>query len=540
MGKTAKRRQPIPVVRLRCSGKQRSLRAAVFTHPAGGVDGTCWKSVAIPTQERQASTKEDIMRTAQTKATAPTRSHRPRAITVFAAAFVAGAAAAVGVNRALDVRLAQSKPRVESEAIFVALRSLPQGAAVTVWDVALRDWPKAMLPTSALRASDTFSGHVLKHPLREGQPLLSIQLVPAADESQPAATPTAVPPPASYTHASTSAAPATDSDLWSPAEPVAAPAQSPPAQPGPQTVSQSVAPVAVAPVAQQNAVPPPAADPAPVAPAEAVAVAAADAPAMTEATGPTASSTTAPSSTTPLDDGVAAAVEAVVAASPSPVAVPPSEPVAMPEPQAMPAEATAPTAVATSPEPAAADDIAEPVVAQPAPPLAPTPVAMTTPTPAAPVERPRPTHSRYLVVPESIAVQADASFVSPAATPSQTGETPMPSGPQTAARSGSNSVRPLPSTATADRGGQTRLQQNGPQNGPQGRQPQRHGRQSQPANPGTPANVVPQPRLGSAMFPNLSAGIEALEGRFRGDQPSPSQTQGQAPTAPQARPLTAR
>ena len=35
------------------------------------------------------------MRSAQTQSTAPTRSHRPRAITVFAAAFVAGAAAAV-------------------------------------------------------------------------------------------------------------------------------------------------------------------------------------------------------------------------------------------------------------------------------------------------------------------------------------------------------------------------------------------------------------------------------------------------------------
>jgi len=65
--------------------------------------------------------------------------HRPRALTVFGAAFVAGAAAAFGVNRVLDVHLAQAKPQVESEPIFVALRSLPQGAPVTVWDVALRD-----------------------------------------------------------------------------------------------------------------------------------------------------------------------------------------------------------------------------------------------------------------------------------------------------------------------------------------------------------------------------------------------------------------
>ena len=49
--------------------------------------------------------------------------HKPKALTVFAAAFVAGAAAAVGLNRALDVHIAQSKPHVESESIFVALHS---------------------------------------------------------------------------------------------------------------------------------------------------------------------------------------------------------------------------------------------------------------------------------------------------------------------------------------------------------------------------------------------------------------------------------
>ena len=54
------------------------------------------------------------------------KGHRPRAATVFAAAFIAGAAAAFGVNRALDVHIAQSRPKVESEPIFVALRSLPQ------------------------------------------------------------------------------------------------------------------------------------------------------------------------------------------------------------------------------------------------------------------------------------------------------------------------------------------------------------------------------------------------------------------------------
>ena len=109
---------------------------------------------------------------------------RPKASTVFAAAFLAGAAAAVGVNRALDVHIAQNVPQVESESIFVALRSLPKGSPVTIYDVALRDWPVAMLPTTALRSDATFDGVVLRHPLREGQPVLSLQLAESTSARQ--------------------------------------------------------------------------------------------------------------------------------------------------------------------------------------------------------------------------------------------------------------------------------------------------------------------------------------------------------------------
>lgn len=110
------------------------------------------------------------------------RKHRPKASTVFAAAFLAGAAAAVGVNRAFDVHLAQSVPQVESEPIFVAIRSLPKGSPVTIYDVALREWPKAMLPSTALRANTVFDNMVLRHPLQEGQPILSLQLAQVSPE----------------------------------------------------------------------------------------------------------------------------------------------------------------------------------------------------------------------------------------------------------------------------------------------------------------------------------------------------------------------
>ncbi len=153
------------------------------------------------------------------------RSQRPRAATVLAAAFLAGAAAAVGVNRSLDVHLAQRQPRVESEPIFVALRSLPQGSPVTVWDVALRDWPKAMLPAAAMRPRDSFDGMVLRHAVREGQPLLSVQLVKAEAAQDRQVADAALVPPAPVS--SDSAVP--QPDLWAPAE---LPATSAAAAPG--------------------------------------------------------------------------------------------------------------------------------------------------------------------------------------------------------------------------------------------------------------------------------------------------------------------
>lgn len=111
-----------------------------------------------------------------TKTSAPVRAHRPQPYTVFGAAIVAGAAAAFGLNSALDTHLAQAKPQVESESILVALRALPTGAPVTVWDVGLRDWPKAMVPSSAMRVTDDLDNLIVRHPLREGQPILAVQL----------------------------------------------------------------------------------------------------------------------------------------------------------------------------------------------------------------------------------------------------------------------------------------------------------------------------------------------------------------------------
>ena len=477
------------------------------------------------------------MRTALPKHASPTRSHKPRAITVFAAAFVAGAAAAVGVNRTLDVRLAQSKPRVESEAIFVALRSLPQGSPVTVWDVALRDWPKAMLPATALRASDTFSGHVLKHPLREGQPLLSIQLSPVGQDAQPPHDSTTFPPPASYTQSTKPVAASPDVDIWSPAEPVKT-AIVPPVQPA---ISDAV-----------TVSPPPSPEiTQPASPATARLAALADvAPQTPIQPQPPLASTQAPEPTAAQATTPEQAVVTVQEAMASQEIATPQQIVSQQEitTQAVPVE-TAPQATIaadTTPAPAAVAAIvtaapvpvAAPVVAEtPAemPPLAPLPISnpQTAAAPA-PTERPRPTHQRFLVVPERIAVQADASFTARVDASEQAAAAATLQGP---ARPTSEAVRPLPSTSTVERRPQGKPQASGPQ----GRPTQRQGRQSPPAttgaaNTGSAVGRPAQPRFGSTMFPNISAGIDAIEGRLRSDQSG----QGETSTATQAGPVTAR
>jgi hypothetical protein len=394
-----------------------------------------------------------------------------------------------------------------------------------------------MMPATALRASDTFSGHVLKHPLREGQPLLSIQLSPSEQSVQPTAEPTVFPPPAAYTHSATPVVPVSDGDLWSPAAPVTAQAATPVQPSVPLSVSQA---------------PAPAAPQVPVLPQQSTSAEITTTPTPTPSTThitttPDTSEGTATVEQTPAPAAEAMVADPVTAPVPTtttvpvtdqasdsvtPAAQPASEPVTAAEQTAAVPTVTPSSDIGPPAEPATVGDIPEPFAALPSPSIADTPIAVAPPTPPIPAPRPRSTHSRYLVVPENIAVQADASFAARTPAPQQVPDVSTSPTPLAASRAGSNAVKPLPATTAADRGPQSRPQGNPPQ----GRTPQRQGRQAQPANPGAPANTVPQPRLGSTMFPNLSAGIDAIEGRIRGGQPSESQS----PAAVQARPLTTR
>jgi len=376
--------------------------------------------------------------------------YRPSSVSVFAAAFVAGAVVAFGLNRMLDTHLAQSRPQVESVPIFVALRSLPQGAPVTVWDVALRDWPKAMLPTTALGAEDSFEGMILKHPLREGQPLLSVQLT--RSEAQATADPR---PGEVFAAPAPAAAVAAIEAPQQPAQPVPQPMEEP--QPAEQlpTVAIAATPVEDAPAIAV-------ADPAPVAVSSAV-----DLP-------------TEPEASTLVSDEVSEAVIEDVPAQPTLAeSVPP-----VPASPLIDIEQTLKAVSNRSPAfteaPYAGPTVAESVLTA-GPTVA---AAAASPSDSASFDNTSaPLPLRYLVVPERIAVEADASFAAPP--PAVT-----------------------PPVAAAPRSPQAAAKQPAPK---------------QPQGQKTAAAPQSQRPLG-AFFPNMAAGLDALGGSRSGQPPQPTRS----------------
>lgn len=425
---------------------------------------------------------------ADTPSTRPA-SHRPRITTVFVAAFVAGAAAAVGVNRALDLHLAQAKPQVECEPVFVALRPLPSGAPITVWDVALRDLPKAMVPATALRVTDSFEGRVLKFPLREGQPLMSGQLVqpepapPAAVEGPAAESPVREEP---VEEAFVAPVPAQPSVATTTIEPVAEPLAVVPNQAtadrGPSAHEPAEKHVDVV----ETDPPMPVAEPNPAAPTEAIGVQSAGEPvAAAPATVPTPSAEESPTD---------ASVDLDMPARP-------------------------PVDVSKLPSVMASDG----------------------PT-AAPEETSGRTGVRYLVVPERIARQADTSFTTPPApsaavdAPSESQPSPEPRQPsvesQTSQTPTAKPQQVQPPKAQSRRTPQTQAQPGQTSN----RQPQNvqtRSRQTSPPRTTAPAKpseqsaadgrTAPGPRAWGGMFPNVSAGLEAFGG-WRSGRTAPGQS----------------
>lgn len=436
----------------------------------------------------------------QAPSTAPQpKRHRPKALTVFLAAFVAGAAAAVGINQALDVHLSQKKPQVESEPIFVALRSLPQGSPVTIWDVALRDWPKAMLPTTALRAEDSFEGCVLRHPLREGQPLLSVQLMRAGQTAQtdPLSTDTTFAPPTP----ATPVARAVEADLWTPAPATA--------EPAPATTSEPQRPVAAAQPAVVAPLQPTSSDVAPpTPPPAAVAVAA---PPGSAAVAPAAEQVAQPVEEAVVAGDVEALPIAVIGeptladpvpGEPTPADTPPPEDVGI-ESVVTAKSVTAPASAPAAIEPALVDPVAEDAP------------ALTAPTASAP-RKSREGITRYLVVPERIALQADAGFAEPPAAAQQ---------PPAVQRPDVESLPPVRQNATAQArpkptGQQRSAQQARPAVRPQPAQQTRPQQPVQPprrqaAPPSTRQATPAAPRGLGAMFPKLAAGFDAMTGGAR-------------------------
>jgi hypothetical protein len=203
-----------------------------------------------------------------------------------------------------------------------------------------------------------------------------------------------------------------------------------------------------------------------------------------------------------------------------------------PEPAQQPPTDNLPT-----PEPAA-----EVVVDDPAAGQQPAPVAQSVVVPPQipapqPTERPSSTQARYLVVPESIAVQADASFTVRPPVEQPVAATPAPRQTQPRAAQSTDAVRPLPTTETARRNQRTATPQGG---NTQGRQPSRTGRQPAPADQsGTQTGTQAETQAGTqssgfgTMFPNISAGIGAIDGRIRRDRAAQADTPATTRPRPQ-------
>jgi len=403
--------------------------------------------------------------------------HRPKASTVFAAAFLAGAAAAVAVNRAFDVHLAQSVPQVESETIFVALRSLPKGSPVNIYDVALKPWPTAMMPATALRADATFENMVLRHPVQEGQPILSLQLAEAQPESQqhyvssppPAAETTpvrhrsqATPPPAFVPYSTTAPIPVAPAPNQQAAHRPTAPVANQPEQTEPkqaEPVKQSVEPAiqptpATATLAADNT-PQPAhreptpveaepatADAAPVTPAKPSQFAAAEAkpvvetapqPAETSSTPVAAAEQTAPAAAVAASENTASqpvpvekAVELEAAAPAESVASVAETAPSEREPASQPESVSEPEAMVASLPAAAAEQVAEePVETKPEPTT--TAVAEPGPPPVATTPTPAPKSVEPIDVTASVLARADSQPAAGTEQPTATLPSSLPS-----------------------------------------------------------------------------------------------------------------
>jgi pilus assembly protein CpaB len=103
---------------------------------------------------------------------------------IFLALALACATGAVWLARsAFDrARPAPQTSGVDLGAVVVAAAELPAGQPVTAKQTAVRDWPAAYLPSGHFANSADVDGRVLRRALRENEPLLETDLLPAGTD----------------------------------------------------------------------------------------------------------------------------------------------------------------------------------------------------------------------------------------------------------------------------------------------------------------------------------------------------------------------
>jgi pilus assembly protein CpaB len=89
-----------------------------------------------------------------------------------------GGSAALGVNRYVTTGSGAASPKGDAIPVVVAVENISRGASITAKLVALRDYPKGMLPPGALTRLDDALERAVFVPLIKGEPVLDGKLAP--------------------------------------------------------------------------------------------------------------------------------------------------------------------------------------------------------------------------------------------------------------------------------------------------------------------------------------------------------------------------
>ncbi|OHB72074.1 MAG: Flp pilus assembly protein CpaB [Planctomycetes bacterium RBG_13_63_9] len=107
---------------------------------------------------------------------------RPKSLALLVLALGCGLVASIGITQVMANRDAKSDaPTGDSQAVFVAMESIPMGEVLTPQVLRLENWPKDKVPSGALSKIEDVEGRRSRTRLYEGEPILENKLYGKGD-----------------------------------------------------------------------------------------------------------------------------------------------------------------------------------------------------------------------------------------------------------------------------------------------------------------------------------------------------------------------